>query len=252
MSRLEGRKLVVTGAAGGIGSLVCALFRAEGAHVTGVDRVPCEGCDESIVADLSTPQGLEELSMQLAGRRVDILANIAGIQYFGPAERQSAQSIWLGYAVNLIAPVTLIRAVLPQMQARGDGQIVNVGSVLGAINYPYFAAYSSSKAGLKGFSEGLRRELSGMGIAVTYIAPRAVRTAFNNAEVNRFMAMTGMTADDPQHVARQIVEAVIARRCELSIGFRERIFTRLNALFPRLIDAGLSGQAVKARSLFSA
>lgn len=252
MSRLEGRKLVVTGAAGGIGSLVCALFRAEGAHVTGVDRVPCEACDESIVADLSTQQGLEELSMQLAGRRVDILANIAGIQYFGPAERQSAQSIWLGYAVNLIAPVTLTRAVLPQMQARGDGQIVNVGSVLGAINYPYFAAYSSSKAGLKGFSEGLRRELSGVGIAVTYIAPRAVRTAFNNAEVNRFMAMTGMTADDPQHVARQIVEAVIARRSELSIGFRERIFTRLNALFPRLIDAGLSGQAVKARSLFSA
>lgn len=252
MSRLEGRKLVVTGAAGGIGSLVCALFRAEGAHVTGVDRVPCEACDESIIADLSTPQGLEELSIQLAGRRVDILANIAGIQYFGPAERQSAQSIWLGYAVNLIAPVTLTRAVLPQMQARGDGQIVNVGSVLGAINYPYFAAYSSSKAGLKGFSEGLRRELSGMGIAVTYIAPRAVRTAFNNAEVNRFMAMTGMTADDPQHVARQIVEAAIARRRELSIGFRERIFTRLNALFPRLIDAGLSGQAVKARSLFSA
>lgn len=252
MSRLEGRKLVVTGAAGGIGSLVCALFRAEGAHVTGADRMSCEACDESIVADLSTPQGLEALSIQLAGRRVDILANIAGIQYFGPAERQSAQSIWLGYAVNLIAPVTLTRAVLPQMQARGDGQIVNVGSVLGAINYPYFAAYSSSKAGLKGFSEGLRRELSGMGIAVTYIAPRAVRTAFNNAEVNRFMAMTGMTADDPQHVARQIVEAVIARRSELSIGFRERIFTRLNALFPRLIDAGLSGQAVKARSLFSA
>ena len=47
------------------------------------------------------------LRAPLAGRRVDILANIAGIQYFGPAERQSAQSIWLGYAVNLIAPVTL-------------------------------------------------------------------------------------------------------------------------------------------------
>lgn len=251
MKRLEGKRAIVTGAAGGIGSLVAAGLRAQGAHVTGIDRAGCDICDESIVGDLSTPAGLALLSQDLAARRVDLLLNIAGVQYFGPADRQSAESIWLGYAVNLIAPVTLTRAVLPQMRARGDGQIVNIGSVLGAINYPYFAAYSSSKAGLKGFSEGLRRELHGLGIAVTYVAPRAVRTAFNNADVNRFMAMSGMTADDPQMVARRIVEAAVDRRPELSIGFKERLFTRLNALFPRLIDAGLSAQTVKARSLFT-
>ncbi|MES2272517.1 MAG: SDR family NAD(P)-dependent oxidoreductase [Pseudomonadota bacterium] len=250
MKPLEGQNVVLTGGAGGIGSLVAQRLRAQGAYVVGVDRVDCDSCDETIIADLSTEVGLRALSATLAARRVDILANVAGVQYFGPVERQDPASLWLGYVVNLIAPATLIRAVLPQMQSRGAGQIVNIGSVLGSIHYPYFATYSSSKAGLHGLSEGLRRELHGMGIAVTHVAPRAVRTAFNNADVNRFMDLTGMTADDPAIVADRIVTAIVRRERDVAIGFRERLFMRLNALLPRIIDAGLSAQTVKARALF--
>ena len=133
------------------------------------------------------------------------------------------------------------------MQARKGGQIVNIGSVLGSINYPYFATYSSSKAGLKGLSEGLRRELHGTGIAVTHISPRAARTAFNSAAVNRFMEITGMNADEPEIVALKIADAIIARKKDVSIGFRERQFVRINALLPRLIDAGIAPQTLKAR-----
>jgi short-subunit dehydrogenase len=250
MRRLDGLNAVVTGAAGGIGSLVAARLREAGAHVTGVDRLPCPACDEAIAADLSSQAGVADLSSALAGLEVDLLVNIAGMQYFGPLDRQDASSIWLGYAVNLIAPTALIRAVLPQMQRRRAGQIVNIGSVMGAINYPFFAAYSASKAGLKGLSEGLRRELAGHGIHVTHVAPRAVRTAFNNDDVNRFMALTRMTADEPAVVADRIVRAILLREKDVSIGLRERMFARLNALLPRLIDAGLSGQARKARGLF--
>jgi short-subunit dehydrogenase len=152
--------------------------------------------------------------------------------------------------VNLIAPVALAAAVLPQMKARGSGQIVNIGSVLGSINYPYFAAYSSSKAGLEGYSEGLRRELHGLGIAVTHFCPRAVNTAFNNDAVNRFLALAGMTSDDPALVADRIVAAIVARKAFASIGVKERIFAAINALLPGVIDAGLAGQTVKARQLF--
>ncbi len=250
MRRLEGKRIVVTGAAGGIGSLVAALLRVQGAHLTGVDRVDCPPCDETIIADLSTEPGLQALSAALALRHVDILVNIAGVQYFGPIERQDPANILLGYTVNLIAPATLIRAVLPQMQARRSGQIVNIGSVMGSINYPYFATYSSSKAGLKGLSEGLRREIQGFGIDVTHISPRAAKTAFNSAAVNRFMEMTGMTADAPETVALRIVAAIVERRKDVSIGFRERMLIRLNALLPRLIDAGLAPQTLKARQLF--
>ena len=144
----------------------------------------------------------------------------------------------------------LIRAVLPQMRRRRSGHIVNIGSILGAINYPHFAAYSSSKAGLRGLSEGLRRELAGLGIDVTYVAPRAVRTPLNNEAVNRFFALSGMKADEPDQVARTIAEAIARRRKEVAIGLRERLLVRVNAILPRLVDRGLSGQTAKARQLF--
>jgi short-subunit dehydrogenase len=251
MKPLEGKQVVLTGAAGGIGSLVAVRLAALGAVVTGVDRTESPACAESILADLSSEVGLAALSRQLESRHVDILVNIAGLQYFGPFEAQSADNIWLGYAVNLIAPATLIRAVLPQMQVRGSGQIVNIGSMLGAVKYPFFAAYSSSKAGLQGLSEGLRRELHGSGIALTYIAPRAARTAFNSPAVMRFMELTKMQTDAPELVADRIVAAIVARKAEVFIGFQERMFMRLNALLPRLIDAGIAGQTAKARHIFT-
>ena len=251
MQRLDGEHVALTGAAGGIGSLVAAGLQRRGAVVTGIDRVPSPACDRSIVADLASEEGLDALCARLAQDRVDILTNIAGVQYFGPAEAQDSASLRLCYAVNLIAPATLIRAVLPQMQARGCGQIVNIGSVFGSINYPYFASYSSSKAGLKGLSEGLRRELKGSGVTVTYVAPRAVRTAFNTSTVNDFMAITGIKADEPEVVAARIVDAIVARRAEVTIGWPERFFVRLNALLPRLVDRGLAGQAARARMLFT-
>jgi short-subunit dehydrogenase len=251
MKRLEGKHVILTGAAGGIGSLIATRLCSAGAIVTGVDRVESPACDKSIIADLSTEAGLADLSAKLATRHVDMLVNVAGLQYFGPFEQQAAENIWLGYAVNLIAPATLIRAVLPQMHARGTGQIVNIGSMLGAIKYPFFASYSSSKAGLQGLSEGLRRELHGSGITMTYIAPRAARTAFNSAKVMRFMELTKMQTDEPDLVADRIVASIIARKAETYIGFRERMFMRLNALFPGLIDAGLAKQTAKARQLFT-
>ena len=133
---------------------------------------------------------------------------------------------------------------------RGDGQVVNIGSMLGAVKYPFFASYSSAKAGLQGLSEGLRREIGGGGIAVTYIAPRAARTAFNSPAVMRFMELTKMKTDEPEFVADRIVAAILERRKEVFIGFQERLFMRLNALVPRLIDMGISPQAAKARHLF--
>jgi short-subunit dehydrogenase len=250
MKPLEDKRIILTGAAGGIGSLLAERLRELGAHLTGVDRVDCSTCDETIIADLSTQTGLAELSGTLSNARVDMLCNVAGMQYFGPFEHQNADNIWLGYAVNLIAPATLIRAVLPQMQARRTGQIVNIGSMLGAIKYPYFATYSSAKAGLQGLSEGLRREVAGCGIAVTYIAPRASRTPFNSPAVMRFMEIAKMQTDEPDVVANRITSAIVARKKEVFIGFQERMFMRLNALMPGLIDAGLSAQTIKARQIF--
>lgn len=250
MSRLEGRRVVLTGAAGGIGGMLVERLQRRGAHVTGIDRVPCPACDDSIVVDLADTDALTLLVEQLGRRRIDILANVAGLQYFGPFERQGPAAIALGYAVNLVAPAILAGAVVPQMVARGDGQIVNIGSVMGAVPYPYFTAYSSAKAGLKGLSQALRRELGGRGITVTHIAPRAVKTGFNTPLIERFMTLAKMSADHPDTVADRILAAIEARECDVSIGLPERVFTQLNAMLPRLVDRGLAGQVATARSLF--
>lgn len=250
MSRLEGKRVFVTGAAGGIGMPVTRLLRERGAHVTGIDRVPCPTCDVSIATDLSDEGALAVLAAQMEADCPDILVNIAGVMRFGLHESQPIEALSLCYRINLLVPAVLARAVAMPMRARGSGQIVNIGSVLGAIPYPWFAAYSSSKAGLAALSQGLRREFLGSGVVVTHINPRAARTAFNNGDVNRFLALTGMKADAPEWVARRIVAAIAARKETVSIGVLERIYAALNAISPRLIDTGLAGQIRKARVEF--
>lgn len=250
MSRLDGKRIAITGAAGGIGTPVARLLRDAGAHVTGIDRVECPACDASLIADLSDEAGLARLSETLAADCPDILVNIAGVMRFGLHESQPIDALALCYRINLLVPAVLARAVAAPMQARGSGQIVNIGSVLGAIPYPWFTAYSSSKAGLAALSQGLRRELSGSGVAVTHISPRAARTAFNNSEVNRFLEVTGMKADAPEWVAQRIAKAIVRREATVSIGARERLFAVLNAIAPALIDFGLAGQIRKARAAF--
>lgn len=247
----EDSKIVLTGGAGGIGALVARELRGLGADVLVVDRLePPEG-ERYLQGDLSTMSGISAVAYALRHQAPHMLINLAGAQYFGPAEDQPGAQVHTGYMVNLLAPVLLTQAVLPVMKQRASGQIVNIGSIFGSINYPHFATYSSAKAGLRGFSEALRRELHGSGIDVTYIAPRAVRTGLNNSLVMRFAELAKMHMDEPEAVARRIVRAIRERRTDVFIGARERFFVRVNALLPRLVDSVLSSQTIKARKLFT-
>jgi short-subunit dehydrogenase len=248
--QLDGQTIAITGAAGGLGAPVAALLQAAGACVWGIDRVETPACDRSIVTDLSDDDALQALARDLADNPPDVLVNIAGVMRFGLHEGQPQTAIGLCYRVNLQVPAVLSAAVAGPMRARGSGQIVNIGSVLGAIPYPWFAAYSSSKAGLAALSQALRRELAGSGVVVTHINPRAARTPFNSAQVNRFLDLTGMKADEPGWVADRIANAILSRRHTVSIGAMERLYAAINALAPRIIDSGLAGQVRKARAEF--
>jgi len=251
VKQLEGKRVAITGAAGGLGAPVARLLAEAGARTVGIDRVDCPGCAETILTDLSDDASLAALSGRLARDTPDVLVNIAGVMRFGLHESQPVEALALCYRVNLLVPAVLAGAVAAPMRARGHGQIVNIGSVLGAIPYPWFAAYSSSKAGLAALSQGLRREMQGTGVAVTHIDPRAARTPFNNAQVNRFLEITGMKADEPEWVAQRIASAILARRETVSIGVLERVYAALNVIAPRLIDSGLAPQIRRARAEFS-
>lgn len=172
--RLEGATALVTGASSGIGRATAAALTARGARVIALGRDPArlEGVGErQVVWDLAQPGAVaEEIGP------VDILVNNAGIGWAGPlAETPDVERL---VAVNLVAPILLTRALLPAMVERGRGHVVNVASIAGFVAPRDEAVYAATKGGLVAFTESLRYELRGSGIAVTLVAPGVVATPF--------------------------------------------------------------------------
>ncbi|PLY01025.1 MAG: short-chain dehydrogenase [Desulfuromonas sp.] len=223
---LKGKSVFITGGTGGIGAPLVELLREAGARV----RVYERRTDGDLI------DNLVPLCQELAQNTPDILINMAGVNEFNRAEDQDYESINL---LNLLVPMRICQAVLPGMKRRGSGQIVNVGSMTGLIPLPHFSGYASAKAGLKAFSDALRRELGGSGIAVTMVLPRAVRTPMNSGACAEINARTHVNYDDPEVVAARIFKAIRRREREVRFGWPERIFAFLNANLPALIDLGL-------------
>ena len=194
--RFEDRDILITGGSGALGRRVVERIEREGGRVVIVARARAPG-RRTLVGDLSTPQGLEAVATQVSGGRWDLLINIAGIQHFGPLEQQTPEHLLATYMVNLVAPARLAQAVLPGMKARGRGQIANVGSIFGSINFAHFATYSSAKAGMRALSQSLRRELAGTGSAIRSGSSNAmpVRRAYSStlAELNEVATARGAT-----------------------------------------------------------
>jgi len=250
---LSGKRVILTGAAGGIGYRVALLLAAKGARLALVERnaprveeICAEinkngGSATSIALDLSAegaPQQAIDAALQAMGG-IDILINNAGIMDFTLFERHDPKRIQQMIGVNVIAPMLLVRAVLPHLLKQDSGRIVNIGSAFGSIGFPHFATYCASKFAMRGFSEALRRELADTQVSVTYVSPRATKTPLNDDVTTRMLEETKTSMDAPEYVAEQIVQA-IERNCkEHFIGQPESFFARLNGMFPRLVDGGL-------------
>jgi len=255
---LKDKRIVLTGAAGGMGSILAKELAKRGANLalvdSNADALALLTSDLSgthaIVGDLSSASGCSSVADQclkkLAG--IDMLINLAGINSFAAYEDESPEKIEVMLHVNLLAPMYLSRAFLPKMQEQNAGRIVNVGSIFGSIGFAYFSVYSASKFGLRGFSEALRREVSDTNIKVTYIAPRAVKTPMNSDALMRMGEATKMNMDAPEDVVKKIIAAIDNDRKDIYFGFPESFFVRLNVLFPRLVDKALAAQNRIARA----
>lgn len=255
--QLQGTRVLITGAAGGIGSAVAEVLAQRGAALALVGRSRTtalaslqqhlsDGGAEAhaIPADLldaeSRARAVDRSRAQLGG--IDMLVNCAGMTSFRPFAEEDPALLQQIVQLNLVAPMLMARAVLPEMLVRGAGRVVNVGSTFGSIGFAWFSAYSASKFGLRGLSEALRRELDGSGVGVTYVAPRAVRTSLNTDAVYRMAQVTGMHMDSPSWVADRVVAAIESDAKDVYLGFPEKLFARLNGFLPRLVDGGLRKQ----------
>jgi short-subunit dehydrogenase len=257
--KVDGARIILTGAAGGIGSETAMRLASRGA------RVALLGRSTEVLSELSNEINskggdafyltvnlldvdernvvIDQAVAKLGG--VDVLVNNAGQQSFRPFAEEEPEVLEQIVQLNMMVPMLLTRRVLPVMLRQGSGHIVNIGSTFGSIAFAWFAAYSASKFGLRGFSEALRRELTDTGVKVTYIAPRAVKTKLNTDAVYRMAEEVKMNMDEPEWVADRIVASIEKERKDVYLGFPESMFVRVNALLPRLVDSALYKQNIK-------
>ena len=261
MLRLNNQRVLITGATGGIGFELSKQLNALGAHLALQGR--SVKTLKVLKAELSSKNGrvemleinllddnapstlIERASLSLDG--LDMVINLAGIQTFQSLSSLSEEDVSRQINLNLTRPIQINRAAAKIFTAQSAGTIVNIGSTFGAIAFAHYSTYSASKFGLRGFSEALRRELEGSGVNVIYVAPRATRTSMNSDAVYQMAKETRTTVDEPSHVARQIIRAIEKQRPTTHLGFPEKLFCKVNALFPSLIDKALAKQTLLAR-----
>jgi len=251
----EHYNILLTGAAGGIGSTIARYFAATGHKLllTDINSEPLEKLAtqlradshadvETIATDLTSRDGRDRLVREARSFNVDILINAAGYNRFGLLEDISDTDIERIFSINIISPILLCKALLPWLMTRESAHIVNIGSTFGSLGYAGFASYSASKFSLRGFSEALRREIADTGVKMHYLAPRAVKTAFNEDAVNLMNEALGVAMDSPDVIPGAIARMIKRGQAEHFIGGPEKFFVKLNALFHRVVDKGLAGQ----------
>ena len=253
---MRDRIILLTGASGGIGAAIATRLASQGARLILVarsepalhllrERLPRAAEAHVVVAaDIASAEGRAaiEKAVVALGRPLFALVHAAGVSRFALLSDMPAADIEMQLAVNAVAPILLTQNLLPRLDPNG-ARILAIGSSFGGIGYPGFSSYCASKFALRGFVEALRRELGDSAVQVAYLAPRATRTSINSPAVCAMNEALGNAMDPPDRVACQVERMLRARTMRnRAIGWPERLFLRLNALFPALIDGALRKQ----------
>lgn len=211
--------MVLTGAAGALGTVIADALAENGARLVLTDRdgerlvaLAQRLGAVAVSADIATAEGIAAVVAASGG--VDILINAAGVERSAWFETQSAADIQRVVDVNLVAAMQLTRALLPVMRSRGHGHVISIASMAGAKPIPFNTLYSTTKAGLVYFSLCLSKELAGSPLAATVICPAGVRDvgmwARGWPHVPHPFMLSGTTVA-PDDVVQAVLRAVMKR-----------------------------------------
>jgi NAD(P)-dependent dehydrogenase (short-subunit alcohol dehydrogenase family) len=221
MTSFAGKKVLITGAASGIGRATALLAATKGARlvitdrdVEGLARVADElarggALLESRAFDVTDYEAVRRFAdhVHASHGSVDIVMNNAGIAIWGTVERMPHEDWRKVIEVNLMGPIHVIESFVPAMIDAGrGGHLVNVSSAAGLFGLPWHAAYSASKFGLRGISEVLRFDLERHRIRVSLVCPGAVRTGLVQT-----VEVAGVDASNPvfQKLRRRFAEHAV-------------------------------------------
>jgi 3-oxoacyl-[acyl-carrier protein] reductase len=211
---LEGKVAVVTGGSKGVGRGVADALVAEGCHVCICSRDEEEvrqAAEEiedagaggasvlAVAADLTDREDRGRLvaeTMEELGA-IDILVNNAGTVGGGRTLEDTSLEAWRSlFELNLFAAVDLVKRVVPGMQERGWGRIINISSENGTQPYPDMISYSASKGALDNFSKALSKQYAADGILVNTVSPAFIETPLVSAMMERTAEEQGISTED--------------------------------------------------------
>jgi NAD(P)-dependent dehydrogenase (short-subunit alcohol dehydrogenase family) len=250
--------VLITGGSRGLGLVLAREFISEGAQIAicardegelirAQDELSRYGEVLAVPCDISYADEVEQMVEIVRERygRIDVLVNNAGVIAVGPIESMRIEDFDEAMRTHFWGPLHAILAVLPEMQERRSGRIVNISSIGGKISVPHLVPYSASKFALVGLSEGLRAELKKDGILVSTICPGLMRTGSpRNAEFKgqhrleyAWFALSDslpFLSMDVDRAARKIVNACRYGVAEVVLSVPAKFAIAFHGLFPGL------------------
>ena len=190
MTETNTKTVLITGATSGFGRATAHALAAAGHTLfagsrdlagrnrTVADELRAKGI-EPVELDVTSDASVEAaISTVLAksGGRLDVVVNNAGVASAGVSESFTPEQVRALFEVNVFGVQRVLRATLPTLRKQGDGLVVNIGSILGRVTFPFFGLYGASKYALEALSDSYRYELSQLGVDVVLVQPSAYPT----------------------------------------------------------------------------
>ncbi|KHD86017.1 SDR family NAD(P)-dependent oxidoreductase [Heyndrickxia ginsengihumi] len=251
--RIKSKTIVITGASGGLGKNIAYACAKNGANLVllarnlnkleaikyDIEEHYGVQCDIKSF-DVSEYHKIDDVFETIYREKgtIDVLVNNAGFGIFDEVQDIDMADVEGMFNVNVVGLIACTRAVVPNMQLKRSGHIINIASQAGKMATPKSSVYSATKHAVLGFTNGLRMEMSRFGVYVTAVNPGPVATNFFNIadKSGTYMKNIEKLMLNPEKLALKIVDAMFTKRREINAPGWMNASSVFYSLFPKTVE----------------